>query len=189
MSADGTHVFFVTTGALLSSDTDNCPDIGIGSGGCRDVYERSGGVTKLVSTGPSSQNGDYEANFLDSSADGRRAFFQTGESLVAADQDACRSGRGCLDIYERFADSTTLISTGPADSQNGCSDDFFLPTCPKFIGQSDDGTLAYFIDYDPLVSADIDGLPDAYASGALTRPCRAKQHGATPKDCWAGRKK
>jgi hypothetical protein len=189
MSADGTHVFFQTTGALVSSDTDSCPDLGIGSGGCPDVYERSGGVTKLVSTSPSAPNGNYEARFIDSSADGRRVFFRTGEPLVAADRDACGSGRGCPDIYERFAGTTTLVSTGPTDPQAGDCEDDFLPTCPKFIGQSDDGTLAYFVDYDPLVSADTDGLPDMYASGALTRQCRPKQHGATPKDCWAGRKR
>jgi hypothetical protein len=188
ISADGRHVFFETTGALVGSDTDSCPELGPGSG-CDDIYERSGGETKLVSTGPASPNGSYDVIYRDSSADGRRVLFDTSAPLVAADQDHCGDGKGCKDLYERFAGTTTLISTGPPDPQAGDCEDAFLSTCPKFIGQSRDGTIVYFVDYDRLVAADTDGDPDVYASGAVTRRCRAKQHGATPKDCWAGRKK
>src|SRR5215207_533989 len=45
ISQDGTHVFFVTTEALVSADTD---PIGQQFLDTRDVYERAGGVTSLV---------------------------------------------------------------------------------------------------------------------------------------------
>ena len=46
-SADGTRVFFATEESLVSADTD----------AAEDVYERSGGQTTLVSTGPAGGNG------------------------------------------------------------------------------------------------------------------------------------
>src|SRR5438309_2196083 len=42
INADGTHLFFSTAARLTSDDTNN--DF--------DIYERTGGVTRLVSTGP-----------------------------------------------------------------------------------------------------------------------------------------
>ena len=47
----GTHVFFTTREALVGSDTDSSLD----------VYERAGGTTTLVSTGPSGGNGRRRA--------------------------------------------------------------------------------------------------------------------------------
>src|SRR5262245_45417808 len=73
-SADGTKVFFTTLESLVSADTDTVAD----------VYERSGGQTTLVSTGPNGGSGDFIASFMSASADGSRVFFQTRESLVAA---------------------------------------------------------------------------------------------------------
>ena len=52
-----------------------------------DVYERSGGQTMLVSTGPAGGNGEFHAIFMRASADGGRAFFVTQESLVGDDGD------------------------------------------------------------------------------------------------------
>ena len=53
MSADGAHVFFATREALVSADADTA----------QDVYERSGGQTTLISTGPAGGNGDINAQF------------------------------------------------------------------------------------------------------------------------------
>ena len=52
-SADGARVFFGTAEPLVSADTDTE----------QDVYERSGGQTTLVSTGPTGGNGAFDAVF------------------------------------------------------------------------------------------------------------------------------
>ena len=72
-SADGSHVFFSTQETLVAGDTDSASD----------VYERSGGVTTLVSSGPAGGNGAFAAVFRAASTDGSRVFFETSESLVA----------------------------------------------------------------------------------------------------------
>ena len=51
-SADGTRVFFTTDEQLVTADTDSSGD----------VYERSGGTTTLVSTGPAGGNGAFDAD-------------------------------------------------------------------------------------------------------------------------------
>ena len=51
----------------MSADTDTYPDI----------YERSGGQTTLVSTGPTGGNGTFDVIFGGASADGTRVFFTT----------------------------------------------------------------------------------------------------------------
>ena len=76
-SADGSRVFFETEESLVSADTD----------AAQDVYERAGGQTTLLSTGPTGGNGAFEASFGFATADGSRVFFQTEESLVSADTD------------------------------------------------------------------------------------------------------
>ena len=52
-SSDGARVFFDTDESLVSADTDTQLD----------VYERSGGQTTLISTGPTGGNGDFAAGF------------------------------------------------------------------------------------------------------------------------------
>ena len=62
------RVFFTTRGALVGSDTDQSLD----------VYERSSGVTTLVSTGPAGGNGPSGAEFArHHPTTARRSFFQT----------------------------------------------------------------------------------------------------------------
>ena len=81
-SADGARVFFVTFEVLAGADSDTS----------QDVYERSGGQTTLISTGPTGANGAFDASFRGASADGARVFFGTAEPLVAGDMDT-RAGR------------------------------------------------------------------------------------------------
>ena len=85
MSTDGAHVFFATPEALVAADEDTRFD----------VYERSGGQTTLVSTGPAGGNGPVDTTFVRVSADGTRAFLVLSESLVSADTDTR------ADVYER----------------------------------------------------------------------------------------
>src|SRR5947207_9763916 len=71
-SADGTRVFFRTDEKLVSGDTDTFIDL----------YERSGGATTLLSTGPNGGNGTVTPYFRGISADGSHVFFETSEQLV-----------------------------------------------------------------------------------------------------------
>ena len=129
----------------MSTDTD----------ATEDVYERSGGQTTLVSTGPTGGNGAAGASLVGASADGTRVFFRTLESLVSADTDATE------DVYERSGGQTTLVSTGVTGG-NGAVGAFFA-------GVSDDGGRVFFRTVESLVSADTDAVVDVYErSGGQT---------------------
>jgi hypothetical protein len=155
-AADGDPVFFTTPVTLTSDDTDN---------GWRDVYQRSNGVTTLVSTGPGA-GGDFNAYLNFNSADGSRVFFYTDEPLVSGDSDAV------TDIYERFGGTTSQLSTGP-DGGDG-------PFFSSFAGASDDGSTAFFHTAEALRSNDLDGTQDVYAAGQPSATGYARPKGATP---------
>jgi hypothetical protein len=147
---DGTHVFFRTAESLVGADTD----------GEWDLYDRSSGSTTLVSTASSGGNGRYPADFAGTSDNGAHVFFKTREPMTAGDSDNC-SGKGCLDIYERFGGTTSLVSTGPAGG-NGAQD-------ATFAGVSADGTRVFWTTKEVLVSGDLDALNDIYErSGGTT---------------------
>ena len=78
-SSDGARVFFSTRESLVSADTDTQFD----------AYERSGGQTTLISTGPTGGNGDFGTGVWDVSADGAHVFFGTREAMVSDDADRC----------------------------------------------------------------------------------------------------
>jgi hypothetical protein len=147
-TAGGTPVVvFSTTEALTTEDTDSA----------QDVYERSGGVTTLVSTGPQDSGGPLGASFAGASADGSKIFFATAEPLVSADTDSSN------DIYMRSAAGTVLVSVGPAGG-NG----------PFPAGLHDsvssDGSRAYFVTLERLTEGDdYAGEADVYGwSGSGT---------------------
>jgi hypothetical protein len=85
-------VFFGTAESLVAADTDGMPDI----------YERAGGATNLISTGPASLNAELPVTYDAASADGTRVFFETAEPLVAADTDTAQ------DVY-----SSSVVSSYP----------------------------------------------------------------------------
>ncbi|HEX7059147.1 MAG TPA: hypothetical protein VF176_04780 [Solirubrobacterales bacterium] len=145
-SSNGGSVYFETSESLVVADTDSS----------KDVYERSGGVTALVSTGPAGGSDGTPASFRWVSPDGSGAavMFSTSESLVVADTD------GSQDVYERSGGVTTLLSTGPAGG-NGNED-------ASFAGASNDGSHVLFITAEKLVSQDIDSSPDIYDAAAGT---------------------
>lgn len=157
-SKDGKRVFFSTSEALVSSDTDACTQY-FGPPGCGDIYERSGGKTTLVSTGPAGANGSYNVNFDRISDDGRRIIFDTSEPLVAADTDFCPESyepqKGCPDIYERYKRTTILLSTGPSDPRT-CHlySDGHQSECPSFLTSSTDGRRIVFGTNEALTPAD-----------------------------------
>jgi hypothetical protein len=144
-SATGDHVFFHTAEPLTGSDTD----------AKRDVYDRSGGVTTLVSTGPTGGNGAFDAIYSGNSVDGAHVFFETTESLVTGDTDTRQ------DIYDRASGTTTnLVSTSPTGG-NGAFDAFF-------DGASLDGSRAFFDTSEPMLASDTDTQTDVYERWAGT---------------------
>jgi hypothetical protein len=156
-SQDGSKVFFQSDESLTADDTD---------GGYRDIYQRSGGNTTLISTGPTAGNGIYGADLAAISKDGTRVFFQTYESLVPEDNDG-----NWQDVYERYGGETTLISTGPATTNQAAI--AFLD------GAVSDGTKVFFHTDEKLVTADTDAAEDIYSSSqVLAGFPRVK--GATP---------
>ena len=146
VSTDGASVLFETAESLVSADTDTQYD----------VYERSGGQTTLISTGPAGGNGAFDPSFEGVSADGAVVLFSTDESLVSADTDAQ------VDVYERSGGQTTLISTGPAGG-NGAFE-------PSFEGVSADGARVLFRTDESLISADTDTAEDVYVKRILPPP-------------------
>ena len=134
VSADGARLWLETDEALVPGDTD----------GFVDVYERAGGVTRLVSTGPDGGNGPFDAYFAGASADGGRVFVETDEPLAAADGDAS------FDVYERSAGSTSLVSPGVEDVD------------AAFRAVSADGTAVFLETAEALAPEDADEAVDVY---------------------------
>lgn len=146
-SNDGTHVFFETDEQLEAADNDNQFDI----------YDRFAGSTTYISDGAGATgDGAYDVFFNAISTDGSKAFFTTGESLVAGDSDNC-GGDGCDDVYQRSGGTTTLVSAGG----NGA----FHAT---FGGGSSDGSRIFFETDESLVGGDTDDCnPGAPVEGCI----------------------
>ena len=138
ISADGSHVFFDTDEGLVSGDSD----------GTADVYDRSGGSTIRVSTGPADGNLGSYATFLGASTDGSRVFFDTDEPMVNTDSDIE------VDVYERSGGTTTQVSTGPSGGNGAFG--------ANFAGISKDGTHVFFDTFEKLVGTDTDAQDDIY---------------------------
>ncbi|PWU18332.1 MAG: hypothetical protein C5B48_14825 [Candidatus Rokuibacteriota bacterium] len=147
-SSSGNHVFFHTNESLVAGDTD----------ARRDEYDRSGGVTTLLTTGPTGGNGAFDAIYAGNSLDGLHVFFETSEPLVAGDTDTRQ------DVYDRVNGTTTnQVSTG-ATGGNGAFDSFY-------DGSSEDGTRVFFDTSEQLEATDTDASTDVYErwSGATTQ--------------------
>ena len=140
-SADGTRVFFTTSEKLTNEDNTDSS---------QDVYERSGGVTTLVSKGEINGDGAFDAVFRGASADGTRVFFITQEQLTTDDNTD-----SSFDTYERSGGVTTLVSKG-AINGNGAFTAFFR-------GASADGTRVFFTTDEKLTNDDnTDSSQDIY---------------------------
>jgi hypothetical protein len=120
-----------------------------------------GNETHLVSTGPAAGTGAYaHADFtpFEISRDGSHVFFNTAERLVPEDTD------DVVDVYERFAGETRLVSTGPTGG-NGPQ-----PATLGFFGHavSEDGSRAFFVTHESLVAEDRDNVGDVYMRSGET---------------------
>jgi hypothetical protein len=136
---DGTRFFFTTSEPLVNTDIDTASDL----------YERSGGVTTLVSAGEINGNGAFDVEFGGSAADGS-VFFRTSEPLTNADTDTA------LDIYRRSGTATTLVSDGENDADAAIDVSIFHT---PHAG----GARVLFSTREQLVSADTDTTRDVYA--------------------------
>lgn len=151
ISADGSHLFFDTLESLVSTDVDTSFDI----------YDRSGGTTTQISTGPAGGNGEYDATFEAASKDGSRVFFTTDETLVSSDTDLS------FDVFMRSGGTTTHLSIGPA----GGNGDPNFEYDSFFDGASADGTKVWLHTDETLTADDTDTSTDVYqwTAGTLTR--------------------
>ena len=141
----GKRSFIRTAEPLVSSDSDSSLD----------VYERTGGSTTLVSTGPTGGNGAFPVNFGAAVEAGQTVVFQTEEQLTAADTD------GSMDVYRRAGTVTTLVSTGPTGG-NGPLDSYL-------VAADEGGTHLFFTTREALVGSDTDASLDIYErSGGTT---------------------
>ncbi len=153
-SADGKRVMFETRESLIAGDTDTSVDL----------YERSGGTTTThLSTGPAGGNGTFDATLVGLSLDAQRVFLESAEVLVGTDTDAVS------DVYERFAGTTTHISTGPSGGNGALS--------AVFSGASQDGARVIFDTRESLIAADTDAARDVYVADVSGYP---RPKGATP---------
>jgi hypothetical protein len=145
VTADGSRVFFETRAQLDGADHDIF----------QDVYEwlASSGTSTLISTSAQGEKGEGELNaiYAGSAAEGEKVFFETSESLSAEDSDEAS------DVYERASGSTILVTPGNEDFN------------AIFDKASPDGTVVLFSTREALGGADSGEKLDVYKrSGATT---------------------
>jgi hypothetical protein len=154
ISADGSHVFFETGERIAPADTD----------AKQDVYDWSGGTAALASVGSAGENGEADARYLDSSADGGKVFFATVDQFAAADEDAAD------DVYARAGGAeTALVSEGDASCAPGCGNGSGTAAL-EWV--SDDGSLAVLTTPESLTEADTDTSTDVYSRALPGGPTR-----------------
>jgi hypothetical protein len=153
----GGVVYFQTDEALVASDTDLT----------QDVYQRTGGVTSVVSVGEGGKGSlAFPASFEWVSVGGAPlVVFTTAEALTSQDTDSAQ------DVYQRVGGVTTLVSIGP-EGGNGETDAVFANWA------SSDGSRIFFTTAESLLTADADASQDIYMrSGSETTLVSAGQIG------------
>ncbi|MDQ3726428.1 MAG: hypothetical protein M3335_11155 [Actinomycetota bacterium] len=135
-SADGSRIFFETSESLVEADTD----------AAHDLYERAGGKTSLVSTGPAGGNAEVPASlrWVSPNDSSEAVLFTTEEPLVEADED------GAQDVYARDGGVTTLRTSGNGEFN------------ASFAGASADGSHVFVVTAEKLAAGDTDTALDVY---------------------------
>ena len=142
ISADGDRVLFMTDEQLVSEDGDTHAD----------VYERHGGQTRLVSTGPANA---VDVQFESASDDATRVVFSTRSAVVPQDTD------DDLDIYVRAGGETTLVSTSRPGTESFDR---------HYVDSSGDASVVLEETAEAVSSLDVDEGDDLYAhSGGTAR--------------------
>jgi hypothetical protein len=168
-SSDGSHVFFETEEPLVPADTDKSVDI----------YERSGGVTRLVSTGPLAKNAASSPHLADVSEDGAHALITTEERLTNDDLDAE------TDVYDRSGSETLLVSTrNPDELLIGPAVPILTRTSPASSGTSTEPSV--FGEADAGTSIKLYATPDCSGAPAATGAGSALEEAGIPVKVAAG---
>lgn len=163
-SANGSHIYFGTTEALLPADRDEA----------NDIYLRVGSRLRLMTGGPYDAVDAFPARADAISPDGRRLIFATSQRLAPADND---DGG---DLYVTNGVATRLLSGGAILGGTGEE--------VSFLGASRDTTRVLMSTEEQLAPEDNDRNPDIYLGtggsppllltpGLVTRPYF---EGATP---------
>ena len=90
VSESGDRFIFYTDAFLSESDGDFCGYDDIFREeviGCYDIYERSGGTYRQVTTGTTTGGDDFDQYLVGVSADANTVLFETYETLMPTDQD------------------------------------------------------------------------------------------------------
>lgn len=171
VSDDGQRVVFTTDEPYSASDPD----------ASRDVYQEFNGAFTLVSTGPI-DTGSSSAQFRAASTDGARVFFESLDPLAAEDTDTGNTLAN-IDIYERHAGATQLVSTGPTRPTT-CEFSY----CPRrtFGGITPDGQRAFFTSRNRLVASDTDASSDLYERSGGTTTLLSGGGSCAFSDCASG---
>lgn len=110
------------------------------------------GATAIVAVALCAAPAAFAANasYAGTSANGAAVFFTTADKLVPGDTDG-----GHVDVYERSAGHTSLISTRNAPTDNGAFD-------AAYVGSTPDGSHVFFTTEERLVPGETDSSVDVY---------------------------
>lgn len=144
---DASRVLFETAQPLTREDNDEKVDI----------YERSGGVTRLFSVDSAGHNTPGAVTFLAASPDLERVVFSTHDGMVPADQDDQQ------DIYRRDGPALELVAVPGAAP---CLPNGEFCYEPYFEGASGDTSRVFFSTYQSLDPADTNDRYDIYEAHA-----------------------
>ena len=161
ISDDGGRVLFESRQPLVPQDTDN--DL--------DVYMRSAGQTRLVSSGPTDPGlGVGDVWRVLASADLSLVYFMTKGPMVAADTDAMSD----IYVWDAATGETSLVSTTPSG---------VAPGTHILEGLSRDGTRIFEDTDEALVPQDTNGVDDVYErhAGAATLLSQGTTTDSTPQ--------
>ncbi len=148
LSADGSRVFFNSTDALSSADTNNKQDVyeweSPNSGSCGQPT----GCVSLISQGTSSEG----STFLDASESGGDVFFTTRQPLTPGDTDQQ------VDIYDAHENGGYTIANPPECTGTGCQG---LPSAQPIFATPPSATFHGVGNYPPTKPATAKGLTRA----------------------------
>ncbi len=144
ISADGRHVAFESTSALVSADTDPLLDIY--------VHDTQTGVTAWVTVNAGGVGANFESYAPALSADGRYvAFYSDATNLVADDTN----GKSDIFVRDTQSGATTRVSVDASGGEaNGDSRGLALSADGRHVAFGSDATN--------LVAGDLNGVRDVF---------------------------
>jgi hypothetical protein len=142
MTPDGRYVLFTTQSSdIVAGDTNGKADAFV-----RDTNGLGSTLRVSVGSGGAQLAGDSTGEAI--SADGQKVLFSTTAGISAKDTN----GTWDLYLYNRYSNTTTLISTKADGTACGAHDG----------SMTDDGSAVAFVTSASLVAADTNNQPDVY---------------------------